>query len=244
LYNLNKALKELTSVQVNAVYGPSTLLALPDVLDFFIDLNVPVVHLNTNITARWDSTACQAITPTFEQVADRYISCYQQGRELAVNVIDGKAILFMKGGYEPEDCCGMGETEFGFAPSGNIYACERFIGRDEDPRFRLGNIKEGVDLKRRCQIISMRGNNNPECVRCKLRPYCMNWCGCTNFHMTGLSNQAGAALCAGERAAIGAAKRVFTTLADNDLFIDHLFHYLQKEGCSTTSNRKEDLNNG
>lgn len=244
VYNLNKALSELTSVQVNAVYGPSTLSALPDVIDFFIDLNLPVIHLNPDIITRWNADACHALASSFEQVADRYILSYQRGRELAVNVLDGKAILFMKGGYEPDDLCGMGETEFGFAPSGNIYACERFIGNDDDPRFRLGNIHTGVDIKRRCRVTSIRGNNNPECVRCNLRPYCMNWCGCTNFHMTGLSNQAGAALCAGERAIIAAAKRVFTTLSDNDLYIDHLLHYLQNKCCATINKRKEDLNNG
>ena len=226
--NLNKALAVLPSVQVNAVFGPATLSRLPDVMDFFIDLNVPAVHLNPDIMTPWDAAACQAMGPALEQVADRYIACYQNGRELAVNLIDGKAILFLKGGYEPEDCCGMGEREFGFAPSGNIYACERFIGQDDDPSFRLGNIHTGVDLKRRCRIASMRGNRTLACTTCNLAPYCMNWCGCTNYHMTGISNQAGPALCAGERAAIGAARRVFMTLAEDDLFVDHLMRYLQK----------------
>jgi uncharacterized protein len=217
---------------------------LPDVIDFFIETDVPVVHLNPDITAQWDIAASQALAPLFEQVADRYISCYRRGRELAVNIIDSKAILFMKGGYEPEDRCCMGETELGFAPSGNIYACERFIGKDDDPRFRLGNIHTGFDNERLCEIASMRGNNNLECVHCNFKPYCMNWCGCTNFYMTGLSNRAGAAMCAAERAAIAASKRVFTALSDDDLFIDHLFYYLQESRCTNSNKREEDLNHG
>jgi uncharacterized protein len=237
--NLNKALVHLPSLQVNTVFGPSTLSSLPDVMDFIIDMDVPAIHLNPDIMTQWNAAACQELGPVMEQVADRYIACYQRGRELAVNLIDGKAILFLKGGYESEDRCGMGETEFGFAPSGNIYACERFIGQDDDPRFRLGNIHTGVDLTRRCQIVSMRGNRNPECVNCNLEPYCMNWCGCTNFHMSGLSNQAGPALCAEERAVIGAARRVFITLAEEDLFLDHLLRYLPKERCATANENKE-----
>lgn len=239
--NLKKALVQLPSVQVNAVFGPSTLSSLPDVMDFFIDLNVPAVHLNPDIMTPLGAADCQALGPTLKQVADRYIACYHRGRELAVNLIDSKAILFLKGGYKSEDCCGMGETEFGFAPSGNIYACERFIGQDDDPRFRLGNIHTGVDLKRRCQIASMRGNRNTECLNCNLAPYCMNWCGCTNFHMSGQSNQAGPALCATERAAIGAARRAFIALAEEDLFVDHLLRYLQKERCATANENKEVL---
>lgn len=230
--NLKKALAVLPAVQVNAVYGPSSVMALPEVVDLFVELGLQTVHLNMDIMTKWGAAAIEALEPAFEQVADRYISCYERGEELAINVMDGKALLFMKGGYEAHDCCGMGETEIGIAPSGNIYACERFIGQDDDPKFALGNIHTGVDLKKRCQIVSMRGNVNKECSNCKHRPYCMNWCGCSNFHMTGISNQTSAAFCAGERAAIGAAKRVFTTLASNDLYIDHLMHYMEKECCA------------
>lgn len=232
--NLSAALTELASVQVNAVFGPETLAALPDAVDFLIDLDIPAIHLNPDIRASWNAAACQALAPALDRVADRYIACYRRGRELAINLIDGKAILFLKGGYGVEDRCGMGETEWGFAPSGNIYACERFIGQDDDPTFCLGNIHTGLNLHRRCALAAMRGNRNPECANCSVGPYCMNWCGCTNFHMTGFSNLAGPALCAGERAAIGAARRVFVTLAENDLFLDHLMRYLQKEHCRVT----------
>ena len=242
--NLKKAKANLPSLQVNTVFGPSTLTSLPDVMDFLIGLDVPAIHLNPDIMTQWNVTDCQTLGPVMEQVADRYIACYQRGCELAVNLIDGKAILFLKDGYKSEDRCGMGETEFGFAPSGNIYACERFIGQDDDPRFRLGNIHTGIDPKRRCQIVSMRGNRNSECVNCNLNTYCMNWCGCTNFHMSGLSNQAGPALCAQERAVIGAARRVFITLAEDDLFVDHLLRYLPKERCDAANENEEVLNYG
>lgn len=230
--NLHRALAELPSVQVNAVIGPETAPAVGETMDFLIDQGVPVIHLNPDIMARWDAAACASLGPALEQVADRYIACYRRGRELAVNLIDGKAILFLKGSYAPEDRCGMGDTEWGIAPGGNVYACERFIGQDDDPRFRLGNVHTGVDPRRRCVIAAMRGNRNPECVECHLAPFCMNWCGCTNFHMTGFSDLAGPALCAGERAAIRAARRVFVALSTNDLYVDHLMRYLQKERCA------------
>ncbi len=237
--NLEKVLTVLPSVQVNAVYGPSSVMTLAETVNLFIELGVPTIHLNMDIMTEWNAAAIEALEPSIERVADRYISCYERGEELAINTIDGKAVLFIKGGYEPRDCCGMGETEIGIAPSGNIYACERFIGQDDDFQFALGNIHTGVDLKKRCRIVSLRGNVNKECPQCIHRPYCMNWCGCTNFHMTGFSNQTGAAFCAGERAVIGAAKRVFTTLAGNDLYIDHLMHYVQKDRCAITHKERE-----
>jgi uncharacterized protein len=229
--NLRVALAELPSIQVNAVVCPETVDALPETIDFLVDLGAPVIHLNLDITASWDAAARASLGPALQQVADRYIACFSGGRELAVNLIDGKAILFLKGGYGPEDRCGMGDTEWGFAPSGNVYACERFIGQDDDPCFRLGNIHTGVDPRRRCAIAASRGNRNPECFECSVAPYCMNWCGCTNFHMTGSSDLAGPALCAGERAAVAAARRAFVALSENELFVDHLMRYLQQERC-------------
>lgn len=227
--HLSTALAELTSVQVNAVYGPDTLGNLGETVSFLADFGAPVIHLNPNICADWDANSRALLADAYMQVARYYIESYQHGRELTVNLIDSKIILFLKGGYAPEDMCGMGDTEWGIAPSGNIYPCERFIGEDEDFTLCLGNVHTGVDPRRRCAVVARRGNRNLECTSCEWVKYCMNWCGCTNHAMTGATDLAGPMLCASERAALQAAKHVLTTLSEqgNDLFIDHLMHYLQ-----------------
>lgn len=145
-----------------------------------------------------------------------------------MNLIDSKLIVFLKGGYAIEDMCGMGETEWGFAPSGNIYPCERFIGEDDDLSLCLGNIHTSLDLTRRCLLLRRRGNHNDTCRTCNLKRFCMNWCGCTNYYLTGNSDVAGPILCVMEKAAIKAAEYVLATLTnlDNELFIDHLMRYL------------------
>jgi uncharacterized protein len=228
--SLQMAMNFLNAVQVNAVYGPETLNALPSTVSFFTNLGVPVIHLNPNICASWTADALPELQAIYMRIAEHYIQSYQRGLEIAVNIIDSKLILFLKGGYTFEDMCGMGETEWGFAPSGNIYPCERFIGEDDNLSFCLGSIHSGIDLTKRCLILSKRGNHNEECKTCKLRPYCMNWCGCTNYFMTGNTDLAGPFLCAMERAAISAAEHVFITLSElnNDLFVDHLLQYVHK----------------
>jgi uncharacterized protein len=227
--NLRAALDELISVQVNAVYGPETLAYLPETVAFLADFGAPVIHLNPNIRATWDASSCARLADSYMQIANSYIDSYQHGRELAVNLLDSKIILFLKGGYAAEDMCGMGETEWGFAPSGNIYPCERFIGEDDDPTLCLGNVHTGVDPRRRCAVLARRGNRNAECKACDWVKYCMNWCGCTNHAMTGATDLVGPMLCASERATLRAAKHVLTTLSaqSNDLFIDHFMRYLQ-----------------
>jgi uncharacterized protein len=227
--NLAKSLATLDKLQINAVYTPSTLHLLPETIRFFTDLGVPLIHINPDIQADWESIELTHLSEAYESVADYYIDSYLGGREIAVNQIDSKVIVFLKGGYDVSDRCGMAETEWGFAPSGNIYPCERFIGDDESTDYCMGNVHTGLLDKTRCQIIAERGNRNTECSRCPLQKYCMNWCGCTNYSMTGNTGLASRFLCASERASMRAAQRVLSSLKDNALFADHYYQYLVRD---------------
>jgi uncharacterized protein len=225
--NLQAALERLGKVQVNAVYGPETAVLLPETVSFLLAQRVPIVHLNPDIGATWTEDAVAALPAAYAGVADQYVESYQRGQEVAINLLDSKMLLFLKGGYSAADRCAMGEREWGFAPSGNIYPCERLIGEDEALDLCLGSVHTGLDRARQRRLIACRGNRNPECVDCVLQKYCMNWCGCTNYHMTGHTDHAGPAMCASEKAAIQAARQAFVALheQDNELFVDHLMRY-------------------
>ncbi len=226
--NLKKAIAQLDYLQVNAVYAPDTIDALPQTVSYLAGLDIPVIHLNPDICCQWNEEACQKLPAIYMRLAEDYIESFRKGNEIALNLIDSKLVIFLKKGYAAEDKCSMGEAEWGFAPSGNIYPCERLIGEDNQKNLCMGNIHTGFDPARRCTILKQKGNANQECFHCELKDYCMNWCGCTNYYMTGKANLVGAMLCKSERAAINAARYVFTTLTDetNELFIDHLMQYL------------------
>jgi uncharacterized protein len=225
------ALKRLDTVEVNAVFGPDTIKSLPRCLKFFLDSGVSVIHFNPDITASWPDELNTGLHDIFSQVAEFYIDSYNKGQEVAVNLIDSKLVLFIKGGYSPGDMCAMGDGEWGFSASGNIYPCERFIGTDENSYFCLGNIHTGLDLTKRCALRSRRGNNDPNCSNCSLKKYCMNWCGCTNYFMSGQTDMPAPVLCAMEQGVINAAKYTFDSLvkADNELFMDHLYTYINAD---------------
>lgn len=229
--NLGLAFARLGTLQVNAVYGPDTIDFLAETVLFFTQLGVSAIHLNPNITAFWEENTYSRLKGIYMQIANHYIQRYQHGQEIAVNLIDSKIILLLKGGYEDVDKCGMGETEWGFAPGGNIYPCERFIGEDNNSPLCLGNIDTGLDQTRLCSLLKHRGNHNEECKTCDLQKYCMNWCGCTNYYMTGHTDLAGPMICESEKAAIRVAKHVLITLKNNELFVDHFMRYLH-EGAS------------
>lgn len=228
--NIRLCVERLDALQVNAVYGPGTIDFLLESVLFLVQLGISAIHLNPDIQAFPEGYECSKLRESYMQVADHYIESYQAGREIAVNLIDSKIIAFLKNGYDAADRCGMGETEWGLAPSGNIYPCERLIGEDDDSSLCLGNVHTGLDLSRRCSILSKRGNRNEECKTCSYQKYCMNWCGCTNYHMTGHTDLAGHLMCESEKAAIQAAKHVLVTLSEqsNDLFLSHFLSRVQE----------------
>ncbi len=222
------AVTQLGTLQVNAVYGPDTIEFLVKTISFFTQIGIPVIHLNPNISSFWDENSYIKFQEIYMRIANHYIQCYQEGNEIAINLIDSKIIVMLKDGYQITDMCSMGETEWGFAPSGNIYPCERLIGEDNNSSLCLGNIHTSLDLKRRCSLLKHRGNRNEECETCLWQKFCMNWCGCTNYYLTGYTDLTGPMMCESEKGAILAAKHVLFSLKENELFLDHFMSYLHE----------------
>ena len=48
--------------------------------------------------------------------------------------------MILRGGYRPLERCRMGNGEYAFAASGNIYPCERLIGDGEGKNHRIGKM--------------------------------------------------------------------------------------------------------
>jgi len=54
----------------------------------------------------------------------------------------------------------------------------------------------------------------------------MNWCGCTNYFLTGYTDMTGPIMSESEKASIQSAKHIIQNLHDNDTFLDHYLKYL------------------
>ncbi len=227
--NLKRALDSLEHVQVNAVYSPQSIEYMPEAMSLFLALGSHVMHFNPDIQSPWSAHDYPALQKAFMQMARLYCDCYEKGIEIGVNFLDSAIILFLKGGYEPADLCGMADTQWAVAPSGNIYPCERLIGEDNGTSpFILGNVHTGLEHPRCRAIRAHVGNRNQECATCRLRRYCMNWCGCTNYFLSGQTDLAGPGLCAIQKASMQAAEYVFDKLAKCDTFINHFYTYATK----------------
>ncbi len=218
--NIKEALKFFPLIPVNAVYSPENLQYLPDVVDYLSSLGVKNIYLNPNISARWTKKEAGMFPRIYSNIGIRYMDFYRQGKPRFINLIDNKIVVILRGGYKSLERCRMGNGEFAFAPSGNIYPCERLIGQDEGKTHCLGNINDGFIQRKTCKTISAV---NLECQTCGLKDYCMNWCGCTNYFSTGKYEAVAPFICNSEKAAISAAFHVIQEMRENwQNFSDHM----------------------
>lgn len=218
--NLRKALAVFPLTPINAVYSPDNFRSLPQVVDFLAGLGGRNIFLSPNISAAWTEKDAQMLPEIYEAIGKRYIDYYSDGSPRYISLLDGKIAVILRGGYRPLERCRMGKGEFAFGPSGRIYPCERLIGADEGGEHCLGNINEGAAIARTCKEISGAASN-VECQTCSLKDYCMNWCGCTNYHSTGSYNTVSAFMCASEKAAIGAAFNIIQYMSENGIDLSH-----------------------
>lgn len=220
--NIKQALKYFPLIPVNAVYSPENVQFLPDVVDYLSSLGVKNIHLNPNISAWWTKKETDILPQVYSSIAKKYIEFYRQERPRYISLIDSKIAVILRGGYKPLERCRMGKGEFAFAPSGNVYPCERFIGSDDGKTHCIGNINNGFISEKTCREIP-NAAVNIECQTCSLKKYCMNWCGCTNYFSTKNYNLVGPFMCASEKALMNAAFQIIQNMDEEGLnFSDHL----------------------
>jgi uncharacterized protein len=209
--NIKKAVKVFPLLPVNAVFSPENLDLLPEVVDYLVSLGVRKIDLNPNIYAKWTKNEADMLPDIFDSLGKRYVEFYRQGEPRYISLIDSKIAVILREGYRSLEKCRMGNGEFAFGPSGNIYSCERFIGSDDGIEHCIGNINEGFAAVSFCKGVSSRVLNE-ECLGCGIKEYCMNWCGCTNYHSTGNYNLVSPFMCAFEKALINTAFRIIQNL--------------------------------
>lgn len=221
---IRRAVAALPSVMVNAVYHPRTLQHLPGVVSYFSSLGIRQIYLTPDYSAPWTKQDADLLEGIYQEIARQYIDFYLNDRPHYISLIDGKIAVILRDGYQPGERCKMGRGEFAFAPSGNIYPCERLIGSDDGDTHCIGHVSTGLEPGEMCRHLNPRSAGNTECSDCGIRDYCMNWCGCSNYFSTGCYNRVGAFLCASEKAAVKTAFTVFEALETQlgAIFVEHL----------------------
>lgn len=230
---LDRALAHRLRMEVIAVVDPANVRWLAKSVAFLADRGVPRIAVNPNFQADWTGEARAEFERQVDLVADDYVRRHRDGRPSWINFIDGKIITRLKRGFSCRDRCGFGTREIAVAPSGNLYPCERLVGEDTDEAVRMGNVFDGIDLEKQERYRREVGNTDPECATCAVRERCMNWCGCTNYSLTGAIHRTGDVVCWHERTAIRVADR-----AGSELYAEKQPTFLRQHyGVEVTSCR-------
>ncbi len=221
---LSQAVNFFPSVLVNAVYHPKTLDHLPLVVEYFSLLGLKQIYLNPDFSASWSKKEADSLPGIYDRIGKRYIEFYQQKKPHYISLIDGKIAVILRGGYKPQERCRMGTGEFAFAPSGNIYPCERLIGDGTENDHCIGNIHHGLNARQTACKAAAGQAVNAECASCGFKDYCMNWCGCSNYFSSGHYNRVGPFLCASEKVSISTAYTVIQALEKKHdaVFAEHV----------------------
>jgi len=218
--NIKKAISLFPILPVNAVYSPSTLQFLPDVVEYLASLGIKNIALSHDISAKWTQKEVEMVPKIYDLIGRQFVDFYLHNKPRYINLIDAKIAAILRGGYTPYERCRMGRGELAFSTSGKIYPCERLAGSSNPTVHCIGDINGKTPIQRKHRPISSAAKNS-ECLVCGLKKYCVNWCGCSNFFATGCYNRVGPFECASEKAAITVASKVIHKMKDNSAIFSH-----------------------
>ena len=79
--------------------------------------------------------------------------------------------------------CGAGTEYLAVSPTGDIYPCHQFVGKDE---FKLGNVDIGIEKQNiRENFSELCVLNKPHCKNCFAKYNCSGGCTANSFNFTG-----------------------------------------------------------
>lgn len=114
-----------------------------------------------------------ALFAEYDKLAEVFLARKEQGKDFFffhfnMDINHGPCVAKRLSG------CGAGHEYFAVAPSGELYPCHQFVGRE---RYLLGNIFDGVTNKEMPQYFRQSHVlNKPDCRECWARFYCSGGC--------------------------------------------------------------------
>ncbi len=222
--NLRLASDSLPQVKINAVYGPDTLARLPGSVRFLASFERPV-HLSMDIVTPWTDESLVGIDAVFHEVGQTYLDCFRQGNPFELHPLEDSLVVAAFGGCAREHRCRLGVGELAVDVTGEVYPCERLVGRDQ---VVLGDVRHGIDEHQRRKVVQEHGQPHPACLDCSLKDYCGSSCGCTNWFLTGHFGHASQAVCRKEKALHGAVRELLEPLSKTQGFQDYFAGVVQK----------------
>jgi uncharacterized protein len=206
---LDVLLRRGTPFETISVVTPQNAHLVGESVAWLFAAGVPRVGLNPCYEAAFDDAALASWERGLARAAEVVAGHFRSGRVVSLTTFDNKILAAVKGGLSAGDRCSLGTRSVAVAPSGNLYACERLVGEDDDASLVIGHVDDWAGPAGEA---CARGPVNPECAPCGERWRCSSHCACANRAETGRTDVAGGTQCWHERTTARIADQLAETL--------------------------------
>ncbi len=206
---LEVLLRRGTPFETISVVTPQNAHLVGASVEWLFAQGVPRVGLNPCYEAAFDDAALAAWERGLEHAAEVVAGHFRSGRVVSLTTFDNKILAAVKGGLSAGDRCSLGTRSVAVAPGGNLYACERLVGEDDDASLVIGHVDDWAGPAGEA---CARGPVNPACEPCGERWRCSSHCACANRAETGRTDVAGGTQCWHERTTARIADGLAETL--------------------------------
>lgn len=159
LENACKLLESLPNMRIRSTFDSSTVNNLFNDIKFLVDKGFKyIVPAQDFYDKHWDKEKLDILETEMRKIKE-YI---KEKEDVSISIID-------KNLYKFKGKCDGGRSSINIYPNGKLYPCTLVVGNEE---FCIGDIYNGVDTKKRDEILSYSNISNPECEGCDLYHFC------------------------------------------------------------------------
>lgn len=172
----------------------------------------------------------QSLLEQFEEISNIYVNYAIQNEYLGFSNLTN-LLRELHNGENKAYGCGAGLGFFAVSPDGSLYLCHRF---NEDERFKMGDIYEGVNrIKQKQMLAELHVDNKASCQSCSLKHICSGGCYYEAMERQGDFRKPNAHYCNWMHDWITIGLKAYVRIAEeNPSFLDAIAG--EKERCSTS----------
>lgn len=213
LKNAKKCLNSNLNCMALPVVCLNNVKNLAESITFLLNLGFKSITCNFNYSDNWDDHSLEILRQEYKKISDIYYNEFKKKNYIKIYPLDTKMYLHI---HEKRCSDSCNSNRIAVNTDGKFYPCIQFVG---DSRFEIGNYENGIDIRKRREIISRRLNSKVVCDGCSLKNRCIYKCGCARIMTTNDIVEVSPVICETERVYIETA----------DLLANKLYKYFKEE---------------
>ncbi|WP_148552106.1 radical SAM/SPASM domain-containing protein [Paraclostridium bifermentans] len=159
LKNALKLLENSVQVRIRTTFDSQSVNNLYEDVKFLVEKGFKCIVPEPNLLdTNWNEESVQVLENQIIKLQN-----YMKSKNDVLLSLTYKGLFKLKGN------CSGGITSLNIHPDGSIYPCTMVTGNKE---FCIGDIYNGVDIRKRDNLLSYSKNINRECDGCKIYSFC------------------------------------------------------------------------